>query len=422
MAFQFLHAADIHLDSPLRGLHRYPGAPVEQIRHASRRALSNLVELAIAEQVAFVVIAGDLYDGDWDNCNTGFFFVAEMAKLREAGIPVFLIAGNHDAASKMTKSLPLPPNVVRFPTHESQTHPLHNYRVAIHGQGFATAAVTTNLALGYPEAVPGYFNLGLLHTCATGREGHAAYAPCTVEELRSKHYQYWALGHIHAREVLHHDPWIVFSGNIQGRHIRETGPKGGTLVTVEDNEVVDVQPRWLDVMRWQRCEVPCHGAESDAEVLYRFSKALQGLLDEREDRPLAVRVQLQGACPAHAELLAHAGDFADKLRAQAIDESNQSVWIEKVEMQTAAPRDAERQLQLEGPMAELKTLIREYQSRPKQLQALAKELADLKRKLPPELRHGDEALDFESSEQLKALVAEAGQFLSGRLLGKGAAE
>ena len=106
--FTFLHAADIHLDSPLLRLPEYEGAQVEKIRRATRDALENLVNLAIEKSVDFVVLAGDLYDGDWTDFGTGLFFVNQMGRLREAGIPVFGVYGNHDAASKITRSLPLP--------------------------------------------------------------------------------------------------------------------------------------------------------------------------------------------------------------------------------------------------------------------------------------------------------------------------
>jgi len=80
--FRFIHAADIHLDSPLRGLDRYDGAPVEEIRGATRRALENLVDVCLAERVAFLLIAGDIYDGDWKDYNTGLFFHRQMSRLR----------------------------------------------------------------------------------------------------------------------------------------------------------------------------------------------------------------------------------------------------------------------------------------------------------------------------------------------------
>src|SRR5262249_21567667 len=155
--FKFLHAADIHLDSPLQGLERYEGAPLEQIRQATRRALENLVRLALDEQVAFVLIAGDLYHGDWKDYNTGLFLVKQMNRLREANIPVFLIAGNHDAANKMTRTLRLPENVTLLSSEWPETCVLEDIGVAIHGQGFAAAAVTEDLSERYPHAKRGYF-------------------------------------------------------------------------------------------------------------------------------------------------------------------------------------------------------------------------------------------------------------------------
>ena len=179
--FRFLHAADIHLDSPLRGLDRYEGAPVDECRGATRRALENLVD-GSGERVAFVAIVGDLYDGDWPDYNTGLFFGKQMVRLRDGGIPVFMIRGNHDAANKMTKDLKLVDNVHVLSSQQAETLVLEDQGVAIHGQSFPTQAVLTNLARSYPARRKGYFNLGLLHTCVDGREGHEPYAPCSLAD------------------------------------------------------------------------------------------------------------------------------------------------------------------------------------------------------------------------------------------------
>ena len=161
-----------------------------------------------------------------EGLRTGLFFISQMVRLRDAGIPVYLIAGNHDAANKMTKTLEMPDNVHMFSAKRPQTLTLGEIGVAIHGQSFATEAVTEDLAARYPANASGMFNIGLLHTCATGSGEHERYAPCTLDGLRGKEYQYWALGHIHKREILHRDPLIVFPGNLQGRHIRETRAQG----------------------------------------------------------------------------------------------------------------------------------------------------------------------------------------------------
>jgi len=224
--FIFLHAADVHLDSPLHGLERYEGAPIDEIRTTTRRAFDNLVDLAINEAVDFVLLAGDLYDGDWKDFNTGLYFVERMGRLRDAGIKVFIIAGNHDAASQITKRLKLPDNVKTFSTRHPERIILDELDVAIYGQGFANRAVTDDLSQAYENGDPQLFNIGLLHTCLDGKPGHEPYAPCKIDGLRSKGYEYWALGHVHKREIITQDPWIVFPGNTQGRHMRETGNKG----------------------------------------------------------------------------------------------------------------------------------------------------------------------------------------------------
>ncbi|MBE0529274.1 MAG: DNA repair exonuclease [Rhodospirillales bacterium] len=171
-AFRFIHCADIHLDSPLRGLSAYAGAPVEEMRSATRRALGNLTRLAVEEQVDFVVIAGDLYDGDWPDFQTGLYFTSQMARLGRAGIRIYIVRGNHDAGSVITRSLP-PQDHVRFlSSRRPESLAVDGLDAVVHGQSFATKAVTDDLAAHYPVPTPGSFNIGLLHTALTGRPPH----------------------------------------------------------------------------------------------------------------------------------------------------------------------------------------------------------------------------------------------------------
>ena len=140
--------------------------------------------------------------------------------------------GNHDAASVVTKTIPLPANVTEFPTNRAKTHRIEELKVALHGRSFQDRSANENYALTYPDPVPGFFNIGVLHTSCDGRPPHAPYAPCSVQELAARGYQYWALGHVHIHEFVCRDPWIVYPGNLQGRSVRECGPKGALLVDV----------------------------------------------------------------------------------------------------------------------------------------------------------------------------------------------
>ncbi len=190
---RFIHAADIHLDSPLVGLSSYQDAPADLLRGATRAAFTNLVSEAIELQVDFMIIAGDLYDGPWKDHNTGIYFSKEIGRLKKANIPVYLLYGNHDAESEMTKQLQLPDNVYGFGTRKCSTFRIEHLKVALHGRSFKDAATYENLVTTYPAPEPGMFNIGVLHTALEGNTVHAPYAPCSLDELHAKGYDYWAL-------------------------------------------------------------------------------------------------------------------------------------------------------------------------------------------------------------------------------------
>lgn len=333
---KFIHAADIHLDSPLTGLSAYRDAPVDLLRIATRDAFSNLVSEAIDESVDFVVIAGDLYDGSWKDYNTGIFFSREMGRLNAVGIPVYLIYGNHDAESDTTRKLSLPANVHAFGANKPQTFRIPELKVALHGQSFKHAATTTNLASGYPAPEPGWLNIGVLHTALEGYAAHASYAPCSIAELSAKGYQYWALGHVHEFAELAKDPWIVFPGNLQGRHIRETGPRGAVMVTADADSIMSVERIYTDVLRWHRLEVDVATAGDLDETVRLVGRALEKLIDDNPTtKPLAVRVVVTGQSAAHGDLF---GDEA-RLRAEILGLSaslaGDRIWIEKVRLETS---------------------------------------------------------------------------------------
>ncbi|MEZ4330154.1 MAG: DNA repair exonuclease [Myxococcota bacterium] len=392
--FRFLHAADIHLDSPLQGLERYPDAPVEAVRAAPRRAFEALVDLAIEEGVAFVLLAGDLYDGDWKDYNTGLFFVAQMRRLAEASIPVFLVSGNHDAASQITKRLTLPPNVRHFASRRPETVELPALDVAIHGQSFASRRVTDDLAAGFPQTDAARFEIGLLHTSLDGRPGHARYAPCSVEGLRAKGYAYWALGHVHQREIVGRDPWIVFPGNLQGRHAREIGGKGATLVRVEHGRVVDVAHRDLDVVRWCRLELDLGRIDRADEMLELARSALGEAVESAEGRLVAARIVLQGSTRAHAGLVREPERWLHELRALAADWGEPGVWLEQIEQATRPPEALGGRRAREDALGGLLQRIERLDAGELALAHVAAELAELKRRLPAPLLGGvDDATD-----------------------------
>ena len=416
---KFIHAADIHLDSPLHRLEVYEGAPVEAIRGASRRALENLVELALTEAVDFILIAGDLFDGDWRDYHTGLYFTAQMARLKAAGIAVFIVSGNHDAAGRMTRRLPYPDNVHLFGHRAPETRRLDPLKVAVHGQSFAKSAVTENLALGYPEPLPGYFNIGLLHTSLTGREGHETYAPCSLDDLASRGYDYWALGHVHQFEIAAHRPPVVFPGCLQGRHVREAGVKGGVLVTVPEGSAPDIVHQPLDVIRWSRLTIDMDGLGNEKGALDRVGAALAEEAQRNAPLPLIVRVVLTGATALHDTLSGNLEYWKQAVRSTALANLGDGVWIEGLRLATRRPDTASRALD-PGPLLELERLVDTIAREDDLLLDLGRELDALLRKLPAEYRQGPEAIDSANPDHLRRIVREAHALLVHELKKEGA--
>lgn len=340
---RFIHTADIHLDSPLAGLAAYRDAPVELLRTATREAFQALITEAIHERVDFMVIAGDLYDGSWRDFHTGIYFARQMGRLNAAGIPCFVLLGNHDAESEMTRQLELPPNVQRFAADKAQTFELPALRVALHGRSFRQAATTENLAASYPPARAGWLNIGVLHTALEGHASHQRYAPCTRGELAARGYQYWALGHVHEHSVEQvGGTTIAFPGNLQGRHIREPGPRGALLVEADGPDIQRVSRLHTDVLRWHELAVDVSSARSMADAVRLCGQRLQALPDQLGwSCPVALRVMLLGRSEAHGELFAAGDHLRAELMAQAAAVGGDGLWLEKVKLRTEPAVSAE---------------------------------------------------------------------------------
>ena len=419
MDFKFIVAADIHLDSPMQGLLRYEGAPMDVLRGATRQALANLVSLAIEEKVAFVLLSGDLYDGDWRDYHTGLFLMQQLSRLREAGVKAFVIYGNHDAESRITKSLHLPENVRVLSTKSPETIILEDLGVAIHGQGFAKRDVLENLADQYPDASNGFFNIGMLHTALTGAEGHAPYAPCTLGTLHSKGYDVWALGHVHARKVHSAEPLILFPGNTQGRHARETGPKGCTLVSVEDRRVASFEHKDLHVVRWEVIPVDASGHSAAVDVVDAAVAAVKSESGKGSGEGLAARLLIQGACRAHRELLADSEKWTAEIRAAVAAATGERAWVEKVRLMTVPESDLSILGAGSDPLSDLVRYLSGLSASEELGTLLAEDLRTLKEKLPPELFQGEGAIVTDSREGLSGLLEEVKGMLVQRVLASG---
>jgi len=399
---KFIHCADVHLDTPLQGLAQYEGAPVNEMRNATRRAFMKIVDAALAEQISFLIIAGDLYDVGLKSFETALFFNKQMSRLAAAGIDVYLLYGNHDAASKLIKQLRPPKNVRIFRVTEPQTFRVDQLHVALHGQSFATPAIVDDLATNYPSPIENYFNIGVLHTNLSGASEHANYAPCSFETLKAKGYQYWALGHVHNRQVLCTDPYIVYPGNIQGRHGKEQGEKGCELVTVSEAGVISIRTIFTSVLPWREIDVDVSDCCTADEVYDKVRLQIGTVIPPNDDRVSALRVRISGTTDAHSLI----NQNLENARAEVISIANEcgngGLWIERVQVATYPKLDKAMLLQRDDPIGEVLRTIAAIRADVPSL-AKCESVAELQAKLPSEHMEGSEPVTIDDLALNKAL-------------------
>jgi DNA repair protein SbcD/Mre11 len=380
--FTFVHAADIHLDSSLSGLALRDEEFSAATHGATRRAFINIVDLAIREGAALVLIAGDLYDGTWKDQSTGQFAVAQLARLSRAGIRTFIVFGNHDAESRVSRHLVLPGLVHRFDNRRCETLPLDDLGIAIHGRSYKDAATTEDIAATYCPPTPGVFNIAILHTALEGYPGHAPYAPCTLGRLRASGHQYWALGHVHERTIRSEHPHVVYPGNSQGRHVRETGSKGATVVRVRDGVVREVEHHACDEVRWARAELDGSNARDTGELLAGVASALSDAVQGVADRPTAARVTVRTNATLRRTLLADPDWFGAEVRGQASILSD-ALWIESVRTETTSDDPSAALL------PEIADLLASASGDPDCGRALLSSVAPLLDRLPADSQEGE---------------------------------
>jgi exonuclease SbcD len=407
---KFLHAADLHIDSPLRGLGDLTDGPISEIRAAPREAFRRLIRLAQEEQVDFVVLAGDIFDGKWNDMGTALFFSTEVKKLHP--IRVFITRGNHDAETELFKKLPPLEHVHEFKTAAAETKRLDGIGVAIHGQSYATKAVITDLAALYPVSLRDYVNIGVLHTSlAGGYPGHDNYAPCTLAELKAHGYDYWALGHIHTRQELNLDPHVIYPGNLQGRHIKETGPKGCYIVEGEIGHLTATfHP--LDVVRWMDLAVDVGGLPDESDALGAAYRTIEACKAQHAGPLMCVRLTLTGATDAHRALVRNAKGNEDALRARV----GPDPWLIELRLETAPTVDiteVRRQDDLTGELFRALDQARVDPERDEGIRVTLKPLGD---KLPARVQELF-GTRFDDPEVLRSLIDGAERILAAEIFG-----
>ena len=403
---KFIHAADLHIDSPMRGLDTYDGAPVNLLRGATRRALISLVDLALREKVDLLLLAGDIYDRELGDFRAALFFREQMIRLVRAGIRVFIVKGNHDAEGQISKRLPDVQGVHVFSSRTAEVIDLPDLGAAIHGRSFPERIVSEDLVPSYHEPIVGRFNIGMLHTSLTGRIGHDPYAPTDAATLSAKNYDYFALGHVHAREVVREaNPRIVFPGNLQGRHVGETGSKGCELVIVEGNTITSAEHVSLDVVRWHDLTLDATGLETVTALAQKFQDACKAGIAGAHDRLHAMRVTVQGESALHALEAGDPGSIAAAIQAATQDFVAADLWIESVQLELRSPIDREAAAQRPDAVGEVVRLVNELIAHDDALRTWTLANLDKLPNLPSDLADIDPGRL--TGEELKAFLVDA---------------
>lgn len=347
MRFCFVHAADLHLDTPFEGLGRVNPELGDRLRDASLDAFDDLVRLTIERQAEFLVLAGDVYDGADRGVRAQLRFLRGLKKLAFEGIRVFVVHGNHDPLDGWSAIRAWPANVTLFGAAGVEAVALtrDGERLAtVYGMSYPRRDVTENLALRFHRAPAPGLHIGLLH-CAVGSVGdHALYSPCTVDDLRLAGMDYWALGHIHDRRILAEPaPWVVYPGNLQGRSTKpsERGAKGATVVHVDGSVVERVEFVACDRARFVEVEVDVSGAPGLPEVEAACLDALARLRTEHPGVELIARVRLTGRSAVHRDLRRSGGTPEHLLQAlrDELEHGPSPVWCESLRDETRAELD-----------------------------------------------------------------------------------
>lgn len=341
MAYRFVHTADIHLDSPLRSLALRDSDLAGLIGNATRRAFVRIVDLCLEEQVDGLLIAGDLYDGDQTSMKTARFLAEQLRRLHEAGIRAFIIRGNHDALSRITKELVLPETVKVFGGRADAVAidrtPGH-FPVAIHGLSFAQPHAPESLIAKYRPPVQDAVNIGLMHTSLAGSPGHDLYAPCGIKDLQGTGFRYWGLGHIHKRSMTEGACVIVMPGMPQGRDVNEAGVKSVTLVTIDDDRSFHIEERATSIAQFERVSVDATGITEWRDLIAVVTAALEEERSSASSEHLVARLQVTGITPLAWRIRRD----LDLLKTQADERASVtgSCWVEKLEIACRAPGDA----------------------------------------------------------------------------------
>ena len=373
---RFIHAADLHLDSPFRGIGEASARLRQQLQSATLQALSRVVDHTIDSKADFLIIAGDIYDSKDRNLRALVSFRKEMERLAERNIPVFIVHGNHDPLNGWGSGFQLPSNVTVFGGRTDTEPYIRGGRevAEITGVSYTRERVTDNLAASFKRSENAPYSIAVLHANIGHQSGHADYAPATVNDLSEAGFDYWALGHVHTRSVLATEPaMLVYPGNTQGRNPRETGPRGCYQVDVDTYGRAHLEFVDSSVARWANIELSIRNYSTiDQLIDSMLDKAREG--SSSFEGPTVARCTLRGNGPLHRDL--QRDSMSDELR----EVLGTVVIPESVRIATGPDLDVESLARTETMVSDFLGLTERALNDPETRQRLAETLTPLFRR------------------------------------------
>jgi DNA repair exonuclease SbcCD nuclease subunit len=346
---KFIHTADLHLDTPFTGLSQWNPELAGKLKHATFNSFGRIVELCLREEVDFLLVAGDIFNSKNQSLAAQLKFVNALKSLSDKGIACYFVCGNHDPLSSWMDQLQLPAHVHRFGSQEAQAMTFQRNGQAladIYGISFETESVTGNLAqkiihrrMGQADPAP--FQLALMHGTAGSPGPHRNHAPFALEEVAGQKFDYWALGHIHKRQVLRpQGPAVVYPGNPQGRDFGETGSRGCYVVELREGAAPEIRFVPTQAIRFEELAVDLSGEDSINGLQRRIDAAVEALQAKTN---VIIRLLLKGQTSLHGRL-GKPGELEQLL--QVFNEGQLSrdpfTWFDSIRLDTGPEVDLDQ--------------------------------------------------------------------------------
>jgi exonuclease SbcD len=365
---RFIHTADLHLDTPFKGLTSWNRDLADKLKDATFKSFARIIDLCLKEKVDFLIISGDVFESENLSLAAQLKFVSELRRLSANGIPVYFVCGNHDPLSSWLDTTKLPENVYRYESLRVSNYIYTKDKkpvAEIYGISFQDKVVKDNLALKFRlKDTPSPVSIAVLHGTVGIAGPHENYAPFKVKDVMNMGFTYWALGHIHKRQIINEsNPVVVYPGNPQGRDFGETGAKGCYLIEIDAERNVNLKFIPVQLIRFEEIEINLTDQDKIDKLWDEIEKNKNSIKDYNKEVSYILRVNLTGRTSLHSHLNKQ-GEL-EKLKAHFNEGQLDKIyftWIDRFELNTRPVIDVEQIKKGNDFIAEILKAFNEYEA------------------------------------------------------------